>query len=85
MKAQIKAMQGLPASFDAQLRAEVGAGIIENVKNYALAMEADMETAAEGLRSFLQSTGKDISSKEKALKESQRAVNSWSKWPSSAA
>ncbi|QDM27002.1 hypothetical protein FNL56_13430 [Tardiphaga sp. vice304] len=75
VKAQTTAMQGLPASFDGKLRAEVGAGIIESVKNYALVMEADMQRSAEGLRSFLQTTNKDISTKEKAVKEATRATN----------
>lgn len=75
VKAQTKAMQGLPAEFDAKLRAEVGAGIIESVKNYALVMEADLQTSAEAIRTFLQTTNKDISSKEKALAQSTRATN----------
>ncbi|WP_371332187.1 phage tail tape measure protein [Bosea sp. BIWAKO-01] len=48
---------------------------MENVKNYALVMEADMEQAAEAIRSYLQSTGKDISTKEKALFEANKATN----------
>lgn len=75
VKAQTKAMQGLPPEFSAKLRAEVGAGIIESVKNYALVMEADMEQSAEAIRSFLQTTRKDISSKEKAIAEATRATN----------
>lgn len=75
VKAQTKAMQGLPASFSAKLRAEVGEGIIENVKNYAMIMEADLEKSAEALRSYLQQTGKDISTKEKALAEANKATN----------
>lgn len=75
VKAQTKAMQGLPENITGRLRAEVGAGIIENVKNYALVMEADMETSAEAIRSYLQSTGKDISTKEKALAEANKATN----------
>ncbi|QFU15318.1 phage tail tape measure protein [Microvirga thermotolerans] len=75
VRAQTKAMQGLPSDFTAQLRAEVGAGIIENVKNYALVMEADMEASAEAIRSYLQQTGKDISTKEKALQEANLATN----------
>lgn len=75
VKAQTKAMQGLPASFSSKLRAEVGEGILDNVKNYAMVMEADLETSAEAIRSYLQTTGKDISTKEKALKESNKATN----------
>ena len=75
VKAQTKAMQGLPAGFDGKTRAAVAEGILENVKNYALVMEADLETSAEGLRSYLQSMNKDISTKEKALLESNKAVN----------
>lgn len=44
VKAQTKAMQGLPSNITGDLKAEIGQGIIENVKNYALVMEADMET-----------------------------------------
>ena len=75
VKAQTAAMQGLPAGFNAELRAEIGAGIIENVKNYALVMEADMSEAAEAIRSYLQTTNKDISTKEKALSEANKATN----------
>lgn len=74
-KAQTTAMQGLPSSFTPELRAEVGAAIIENVKNYALVMEADMQRSAEAIRSFLQTTNKDISTKEKAIAEATRATN----------
>ncbi len=75
VKAQTKAMQGLPSNITGDLKAEIGEGIIENVKNYALVMEADMEKAAEAIRSYLQSTGKDISTKEKALFEANKATN----------
>ena len=75
IKAQTKAMQGLPAGFSARLKAEVAQGILENVKNYALVMEADLETSAEAIRSYLQATGKDISTKEKALAEANKATN----------
>ncbi|MGO4677526.1 phage tail tape measure protein [Bosea sp. 2YAB26] len=75
VKAQTKAMQGLPSNITGDLKAEIGEGIIENVKNYALVMEADMEQAAEAIRSYLQSTGKDISTKEKALFEANKATN----------
>lgn len=75
VKAQTTAMQGLPADFDGKLRAEVGAGIVESVKNYALVMEADMQRSAEAIRTFLQTTNKDISSKEKAIAQATRATN----------
>lgn len=75
VKAQTKAMQGLPSGITGRMKAEVAAGLIENVKNYALVMEADMETAAEAIRSYLQATGKDISTKEKALFEANKATN----------
>lgn len=75
VKAQTKAMQGLPTSITGRLKAEVAEGILENVKNYALVMEADLETSAEALRSYLQATGKDISTKEKALAEANKATN----------
>ncbi|WP_324134058.1 phage tail tape measure protein [Bosea sp. (in: a-proteobacteria)] len=75
VKAQTKAMQGLPSNITGDLKAEIAQGIIENVKNYALVMEADMEKASEAIRSYLQATGKDISSKEKALFEANKATN----------
>jgi hypothetical protein len=75
VKAQTTAMQGLPSAFTPELRAEVGAAIIENVKDYALVMEADMQKSAEAIRSFLQTTNKDISTKEKAVAEATRATN----------
>lgn len=75
VKAQTKAMQGQPSNITGDLKAQIGGGIIENVKNYALVMEADMEKAAEAIRSYLQSTGKDISTKEKALFEANKATN----------
>jgi len=75
VKAQTKAMQGLPPQYTAQLRAEVGAAITESVKNYALVMEADLETSSEAIRTFLQTTNKDISTKEKAVAEATRATN----------
>lgn len=56
-------------------RAQVAAGITEEVKNYALAMQADMKVSAEGITSFLQQTQKDISTQEKAVKEARRATN----------
>lgn len=75
VRAQTKAMQGLPSAFDGKLRAEVGAAIVEQVKNYALVMEADLETSSEAIRTFLQTTNKDISTKEKAVAEATRATN----------
>lgn len=75
VKAQTKSMQGLPSSFSPKLKAEVAEGILENVKNYAMAMEADLETSAEAIRGYLQATGKDISTKSKALAEANKASN----------
>ncbi|WP_336810839.1 phage tail tape measure protein [Bosea sp. MMO-172] len=75
VKAQTKAMQGLPSGITGRIKAEVAEGILENVKNYALVMEADLETSAEAIRSYLQATGKDISTKEKALFEANKATN----------
>lgn len=75
IKAQNMAMQGLPGGLTGRLRAEVASGIVENVKNYALIMQTDLAEAAEAVRSFLATTGKDISTKEKALAESEKAVN----------
>jgi hypothetical protein len=75
VKAQTASMQGLPSSITGQVKAEIAAGIMDNVKNYALIMEADLKTSAEAIRSYLQTTNKDISTKDKALAESQKAVN----------
>lgn len=75
LKAQIKSMQGLPAGFGPQQKAETAVGITSAARNYAIAMEADLETSAEGIRSFLQTTNKDISTKEKAIAASTRATN----------
>lgn len=75
VKAQTAAMQGLPATFTGTLKAEIGAGLIENVKNYALVMEADMQRSAEAIRSYLQTTNQDISTKEKALAAANKATN----------
>lgn len=75
IQAQTASMQGLPTNIVGRTRAEVGAGIMEHVKNYAIVMETDLKTAAETVRTYLQTTGKDISTKEKALRESQLAVN----------
>ncbi|HWL06724.1 MAG TPA: phage tail tape measure protein [Xanthobacteraceae bacterium] len=75
VQAQTASMQGLPTGITGQIRAEVAAGIMENVKHYAIAMETDLKQAAETVRTYLQTTGKDISTKEKALRESQLAVN----------
>ena len=75
VKAQTTAMQGLPSNITGRIKAEVAAGILENVKNYALVMEADLATSAEAIRSYLQATNKDISTKEKALAEANKATN----------
>lgn len=75
VKAQTKAMQGLPSGFSSKLKTEVAQGILENVKNYALVMESDLEHSAEAVRSYLLATGKDIGTKEKALAEASKATN----------
>ena len=75
VRAQTASMQGLPGISDPKLKAQIGAGIVENVKYYAIAMEADMATSAEAIRSFLVTTHKDISTKDKALAEARRATN----------
>jgi hypothetical protein len=52
------------------------APIIDQVKNYALSMKGvDMDQSAEAVTGFLLSTGKDISTKEKAAAEARRATN----------
>ena len=75
VKAQTAAMQGLPASMGSDLKAQIAAAMLESVKHYAVLMEVDLKQAAEGVRTYLQTTGKDISTKEKALFESRKAVN----------
>ena len=59
VKAQTASMQGLPSSITGQVKAEIAAGIMDNVKHYALIMEADLKTSAEAIRSYLQTTNKD--------------------------
>jgi hypothetical protein len=75
VKAQTAAMQGLPSNITGTLKAEVAQGLIENAKHYALIMESGMATAAEAMRSYLQTTGQDISTKEKALAAANKATN----------
>nr|USU31595.1 phage tail tape measure protein [Methylobacterium sp. OTU13CASTA1] len=75
VKAQTASMQGLPANFSPQLKAAVAEGIVENVKYYATLMETDLKDGAEVIRSYLSQTGKDISTKEKAVAEANKATN----------
>ncbi|RXF67684.1 phage tail tape measure protein [Hansschlegelia zhihuaiae] len=75
VRAQTASMQGLPAGFAPTLKAEIAAGIVENVRNYATLMETDLKEGAETIRSYLQTTGKDISTREKALDEARKATN----------
>lgn len=75
VKAQTASMQGLPASFLPTLKAQVAEGIVENVRDYATLMETDLKEGAETIRSYLQAAGKDISTREKALSESNLATN----------
>lgn len=75
VKAQTAAMQGLPSTISGTLKAEVAQGMIDNAKNYALIMESGMTTAAEAMRSYLQTTGQDISTKEKAVAAANKATN----------
>lgn len=75
VKAQTAAMQGLPASFAPSLKAAVAEGIVQNVRNFSTLMETDLKDGTETIRSYLQATGKDISTKEKALAEANKAVN----------
>lgn len=75
VKAQTAAMQGLPSNISGRAKAQTAAGILENVKNYALVMEADLETSAQAIRSYLQTTGQDISTPEKALAAANKATN----------
>ena len=74
IKAQTAAMQGLP-DFAPKVKAEIAEGILDNVRNYATLMETSLKEGAELVRSYLQTTGKDISTKEKALAEANKAVN----------
>lgn len=72
--AQTGAMQGLPFK-DAHLKAEVGAAIVDQARNYAVIMGSDMTRASEGIRAFLQNTNKDISTATKAVEAAQRGTN----------
>ncbi|MBE7196736.1 MAG: phage tail tape measure protein [Parafilimonas terrae] len=73
VEAQTATLQGLPMKGDA--KAAVAAAIVENVKNYAVMMRAPMEASAQGIRAFLQTSQKDISTEEKAVFEAKRASN----------
>ena len=73
VEAQTATLQGLPMQGD--LKAGVAAAIVESVKDYAVMMRAGMATSAEGLRSFLSTSQKDISTEEKAVFEAKRASN----------
>lgn len=75
VKAQTASMQGLPSGFASRLKSEVAAGIVENVRDYSTLMETDLKEGSETIRAYLQQTGKDISTKEKALAEAQKATN----------
>lgn len=75
VKAQTASMQGLPANFTPELRAAVAEGIVDNVRNFATLMETDLKEGAEIIRGYLQQSGKDISTKQKALAEANRATN----------
>ena len=75
VKAQTVAMQGLPANFTPEMRSAVAEGILENVKNYATLMDTDLKEGAETIRSYLQQTGKDITTKQKAIAEANKATN----------
>ena len=72
VKAQTAIMQRLPEELP---RAAVAQAITEEVKNYALSMQADMKTSAEGITAFLMQTGKDISTQDKAVAQARRASN----------
>lgn len=73
VEAQTATLQGLPMKGDA--KAAVAAAIVENVKDYAVMMRAPMEASAQGIRAFLQTSQKDISTEEKAVFEAKRASN----------
>ncbi|GJD78026.1 hypothetical protein NBEOAGPD_1238 [Methylobacterium gregans] len=75
VKAQTAAMQGLPAGFAPSLKAAVAEGIVQNVRNFSTLMETDLKEGTEIIRSYLQQAGKDISTKEKALFEANKATN----------
>ncbi|MFA6265964.1 MAG: phage tail tape measure protein [Pseudolabrys sp.] len=75
VKAQTAAMQGLPATMTPNMKAEIASAMLENVKHFAVLMEVDLKDAAEGVRTYLQTTNKDISTKAKATAESRKAVN----------
>lgn len=74
VEAQTATMASLPIK-DVDVKAEVGAAIIDQVRNQAVILGAGMTQTAETVRSFIQSTNKDISTKEKAVAEATRATN----------
>ncbi|PZQ86591.1 MAG: hypothetical protein DI534_16455, partial [Leifsonia xyli] len=73
IEAQTSVAQGLPMK-DPDVKADVAAAITEEARHYAVIMKSDMTTAAEGIRSFLQTTQKDISTAEKAVAEAGRGT-----------
>ena len=74
VEAQTRVAQSLPMK-DADVKADVAASITEQARHYAVIMKSDMTGAAEAIRSFLQTTQKDISTADKAVKEASRATN----------
>lgn len=71
--AQTEVSRRLPAQLK---KGAVIAPIIDEVKNYALATKGvDMNASAEAVTGYLMSSGKDISTAEKARIEAQRATN----------
>jgi len=73
VEAQTEVARRLPAHLQTGV---VIAPVIDQVKNYALATKGvDMNMSAEAVTGFLMSSGKDISTAEKAQIEAQRATN----------
>ena len=75
VKAQTASMQGLPASFSPSQKAQVAHGITAATRNLALVMESSLTEASETIRTYLQTSGKDISTGPKATMEANKAVN----------
>lgn len=74
---QTRILESLPSTFSGETRAAIAKAVTENAVNYALAIPGgiDMETAGHTVIAYLKSLNKDISTPEKAAKESAAAVN----------
>lgn len=74
---QTNALEGLPSVFTGDDRAKIAQAVTENAVNYALAIPGniDMAEAVHTVIAYLKTSGKDISTPDKAAAESAKAVN----------